>query len=338
MNRYKIIFQRFGGVLVLLFAIFFIPLTVRAEESTSNAAEGMQISPTRYEFKASRGDTKLLKITVTNVTASDLMYNSSISDFSAKDDETGSPYISTKDTLPDSVSIKNWISIIPNFKLGPHKSIEIEATVNIPENAEPGGHYGVVNFSGTAPELSGSVVGLSASAGVLVLITVDGDIKENANLKEFYSSHNNKQSWFFENGPITFVTRIKNNGNVHIKPTGNIQIHDIFGRLISTLGVNKPETQENISNVLPNSIRRFESELNKKWMFGRYTANLALSYGTKGQAMVNTISFWVIPYKLIIVGLLTLITLIYIFSRLIKVYNRRIIERHEKTNKNKTNK
>lgn len=334
MRHYKKLILRFVGGLLFLCIFASLTLTVKADDSYSNAADGSQISPTRYDFNASRGDTKILKLNITNVTASDLIYTSSVSDFSAKD-ESGSPKISIDDSLPATSSIRSWISVSSTFKLGSHQSIQLDATVTIPDNAEPGGHYGVISFSGSAPEVSGSAVGLSASTGVLVLITVDGDIKENASMAEFFSSQDGKQSWFFENGPVTFVTRVKNDGNVHIKPTGTIELRDMFGGLTATMNVNKADSQEKISNVLPNSIRRFESTYDKKWMFGRYTANLALSYGSKGQAIVNTISFWVIPYKLIIAGLFILITIIFILTRIIKVYNKRIIERHEKAHKNK---
>lgn len=335
MRFYKAnILRLFGGIIALLIFIFCASSIARADDIYSNAAEGLQVSPTRYDITSSRGETRLLKLTITNVTSSDLVYTSSVSDFAAKD-ETGSPKISIDTSLSNASSIRSWVSMADTFSLGSHESAEINATIKIPDNAEPGGHYGVISFSGSVPEVSGSGVGVSASTGVLVLITVDGDIKESASLREFYSSQSGKQSWFFENGPITFVTRIKNDGNVHVKPTGTIELRDMFGGLTATLNVNKADSQEKISNVLPYSTRRFESTYNKKWMFGRYTANLAMSYGTKGQAIINTITFWVIPYKLVAAGLLVFITLIFVLLRLIKVYNRRIIERHEKAHKNK---
>lgn len=131
---------------------------------------------------------------------------------------------------------------------------------------------------------------------------------------------------FFENGPITFVTRIKNEGNIHVKPSGDIEIRDMFGNLSATLPINKQEPK---SNVLPDSTRRFETQFNKSWMIGRYTANLTLGYGTGGQAITNTISFWVIPYKLILISLLVLATVVFVLKRMIKVYNKRVIAKYK---------
>lgn len=321
-----------GIVVVIPALVWFINTPVQAQSSTTNAAQGMQISPTVVELNAAKGKTYNIKLTVTNVTSSDLVYTTSIDDFNAAG-ETGSPHIILDSTLPPAASIKTWVNTDSGFSLTAHKSRVVTAQIIIPNNAEPGGHYGVLRFSGTAPEIKSTGVGLSASAGVLILIRVDGEITEKASLASFYTSTTQKgeQSSFFENNPIWFVTRIKNEGNIHIKPVGNIEVRDMFGGLVSNLPINKDK-----ANILPNSIRRFDNQkLDKSWMLGLYTANLTMGYGTTGQAITNTISFWVIPYKIILAALLILATIIFIFKRLIKVYNRRVIEKAKNENKNK---
>lgn len=303
---------------VLLVSLIFCNLA-GAVSPYANAAQGLEISPALVELNAEPGNSYNLTISVRNVTAADLVYTSSLADFSSLD-ETGIPKITVDNTLPESASIRTWTSVLDEFSLRSQSIKTITANVSVPDNAEPGGHYGVIRFTSATPEVTGTGVGLTGSAGVLILIRVSGEITEKASLSEFYSSKEGKQSSFFENSPITFVTRIKNDGNIHLKPTGSIDVHDMFGNLVSTLSVNADK-----SNILPNSIRRFESTLSKAWMIGRYRANLALGYGTTGQAITNTIYFWVVPYKLIIVVIFVLATLIFILVRLIKVYNRYII-------------
>ncbi|MEP7204652.1 MAG: hypothetical protein ABI716_00465 [Candidatus Saccharibacteria bacterium] len=321
------------GLAIIVVSLLAVVATVPAgaQASNANAAQGLQISPTRVDLNAARGKTYTIKLNVMNVTASDLVYNSSVKDFIAKD-ETGSPFIVQVSSLPATASIITWVDAVPKFTLHTRESKEITAQITIPNDAEPGGHYGVLSFSGSAPELNSTGVGLSASTGLVILIRVDGAITEKASLASFYGSQNEKQGGLFENGPVTFVTRIKNEGNIHVQPTGSVEIRDMFGGTIASLPVNKDK-----SNVLPNSIRRFESNFDKSWMFGLYTADLTLGYGTTGQAITNTITFWVIPYKFILLGLFILITFIYILIRLTKVYNRRIIakSKNENTTKNK---
>ena len=324
----KIIFKFITATLLLG---GFVLVPVSAQSSSANAAQGIQISPTLVELNAARGKPYNIKLNIMNVTASDLVYSESVDDFNSAN-ETGSPHIILNSDLPTTTSVKTWISTIPKFTIKAGKYINLDVQVVIPNNAEPGGYYGVIRFSGTAPELESTGVGLSASAGVLILIRVDGTITEKASLVSFYSAQNGNQSSFFENSPITFVTRIQNEGNIHVKPIGSVELRDMFGNLLKNISVNKDK-----SNVLPGSIRRFESQYDNTWMIGRYTANLTLGYGTTGQAITNTINFWVIPWKLILVALSILATIIFILVRLIKVYNRHIIEKakNENSNKNK---
>lgn len=304
-----------------------------AQASNANAAQGIQISPTLVELNASKGKTYNINLGVTNVTGTDLLYKTSVSDFGASG-ETGSPHVFNDPKLTEISSIRTWVDTIPEFTLDAHKSRTVTAQINVPANAEPGGHYGVLQFSGTAPKLDRTGVGLSASAGVLLLIRVDGIINEKANLESFYTSstQSGKENSFFENGPAYFVVRIKNEGNIHVKPVGNIEVKDMFGGVVTNLPINKDK-----SNVLPKTIRRFDdAKVNKDWMIGLYTANLTMGYGTNGQAITGTISFWVIPWKIIAVVILILVTVIYILRRIIKVYNKRIIEKAK--NENKTSK
>ncbi len=323
----------FGFIATTLLLAGLLTVPVGAQAANANAAQGVQISPTLVELNASRGKTYNINLGVTNVTGSDLLYKTSVRDFSAQG-ETSSPKIAEDSKLPATASIITWVNTISQFTLNSHQNKTITAQVTIPNNAEPGGHYGVLRFSGTAPKLDSTGVGLSASAGVLILIRVDGKIIEKADMASFYTSpsENGKQNSFFENSPIWFVVRVQNTGNIHVKPSGKIEVTDMFGGVVKNITV-----ANGASNVLPNSIRRFtQMELNKQWMFGLYKANLTMSYGTHGQAITGTINFWVIPYKIILVALLVLVTLIYILRRLIKVYNKRIISKAK--NENKKNK
>lgn len=321
----------FGLIAITLLLAGVAAAHVSAQAANANAAQGIQISPALVELNASKGKTYNINLGVTNVTGTDLVYKTSVSDFGASG-ETGSPHIFIDNKLTPASSIITWVDTAPEFSLGSHQSRTVTAQITVPANAEPGGHYGVIRFSGTAPKLDRTGVGLSASAGVLILIRVDGLITEKADLASFYTSatQSGKETSFFENGPAYFVVRIRNVGNIHVKPVGNIEVKNMFGGVVANIPINKDK-----SNVLPNSIRRFDdAKVNKDWMIGRYTANLTLGYGTNGQAITGTINFWVIPYKIILVALLVLVTVIYILRRIIKVYNKRIIEKAKNENKN----
>jgi len=327
----KLIKSILGIAAITLSAGLFISMPVNAQTSSANSAQGIEVSPASVELNAKPGGTYIITLHIHNVTSSSMVYTSSVQDFNSSG-ETGSPHIILDSKLPETASVRTWVGMIPKFTIGAQQQQEVTAKVVVPSNAEPGGHYGVLSFSGTAPQLNSTGVGLSASVGVLMLMRVDGAITEKADVASFYSANNDKQTSFFETSPVSFVTRIKNTGNIHIKPSVNIEIRDMFGGIAKTLKAN-----ESSANVLPNSIRRFDSKTDNSMMFGMYTANLSVGYGTNGQAITNTITFWVIPYKLVLAVLFIISTIIYIFSRLLKAYNKRIIQKskHEEANKNK---
>jgi len=314
------------------------PGSASALVATPPAKEGLQISPALIQIDGAKGNSYTVSVKVTNVTVQTQTYYTSVNDFTSKD-ESGTPNILTSDSLPDTASIRTWVSTLSQFTLASEQSKTLTVNVNIPGNAESGGHYGALLFSGTAPTPQNAGVALAASAGALFLVKVDGAINEQASLAGFYAAPNSgsNPSSFFEKAPITFVTRVKNSGNIHLQPSGQILVHDMFGNLTATIPVNDQK-----ANVLPDSIRRFDVTMNSGWLFGHYTADLALGYGTTGQAITATISFWVIPYKIVGAVLLALATIIFILVRLVKVYNKRIIakaiQKHEKNKTSHSNK
>lgn len=317
-----------------LFIALVSPLALVAHAADS--AQGIQVSPALVELNVKRGETYIINLRAINVTDGELLYGLTIADFVAAG-ETGAPKIVEDSNLPDTASIKTWVSSETEFTLGSHKEKNVDLTVVVPNNAEAGGHYGVVRFSGSTPNIDTTGVGVTASTGVLLLIRVDGTITEKAGLASFFTANKDgKQSSFFESGPINFAVRVQNTGNVHVKPAGNIEVKDMFGNVVGSVAVNDINPP---SNVLPNSIRRFDVKLDTSWMFGMYTADLALGYGTTGQAITNTITFWVIPWKLILIALLVIAIIIFVLKRMIKGYNkkieRRVLQQHENKKNNR---
>lgn len=290
--------------------------------------QAFSISPPLLDLKANPGQTVTAKIKLTNVSASDLVIKTQLNDFAAKN-ESGEPNIIFDDSNSGH-SLKQWIKSPDPFSLGSKQTKTIEVPITVPANAEPGGHYAVIRFTGSAPEAEKSGVALSASIGSLVLLQVSGDIKQSASLLEFFSADSNgKQLAFFENGPIMFSARVKNDGNVHLKPTGTIEIYNGLGQKIDTLRLNgdPQNTQDSPKSVLPNSIRRFDQTWKKDWGFGRYEAKLNLSYGDNNLKSEANYVFWIIPYKVIILGLAAAAGLFFGLRFAIRRYNQRIINK-----------
>jgi len=302
------------------------PTTVSA--ANQNVGQALEIAPPVLNLTADPGQTINTKIILRDVSTSKLVVRNEINDFVADETkEDGTPKLLIDATDEQSpYSLKNWIQPLPELTLNPKQINELPVKIVVPKNAAPGGYYAVVRFTASAPSLNGETgVALSASLGTLVLVRVSGDVKELMKIEELYPTKNEKRKGLFESHPITFVTRVKNEGSTHEQPTGIVTIADMFGNKIAGISINQTR-----GNVLPGSIRKFsvlldDGVIGNKVLFGRYTADVKLSYGTKGQTVTESTSFWVIPYRLVGFSILLIIILIIVGRIALARYNERLI-------------
>jgi len=315
-------YKRVITVLVIL-AVFIAPSIAKAQ--TPAAGQGLEISPPLVDLKADPGQVVQGELRIRNVTAQTLVVSSEVNDFTAGG-EDGQPKLLLEEGETSPYSVKDWISTIPEVTLKSGEQQVVTITLSVPDTASPGGHYGVVRFTGTPPGLEGTGVSLSASIGQLILVNVSGNVTESARIAEIFTSQNNQRSGFFEYGPITLVERIENTGNVHIKPSGTVRVTNTFGNETAVFSLN-----ENGGNVLPSSVRKFEQQLDKKLLFGRYTIQVDAVYGADSKITTASSTFWVIPYKLIIMTIAGIALIVFSIKR----YNRHIVKRASRRTRHK---
>ena len=313
----------------ILSSILFFGSTVSAATtSTTTVGQALEIAPPILTLSANPGQTINAQILLRDISSGNLLVSNQINDFVAAG-ENGTPKIIIGNDTNNPFSMKNWITPLPSFELSPEQIKTLNIAINVPIHASPGGHYGVIRFSGLPPSLSSSGVSLQASIGVLVLLTVNGKLTDNLSLSQFsVTSGTSGSGKIFESTPLNFIIKTKNSGNVQEEPTGHITVTDMFNKAVATINVNIPP-----HNVLPDSTREFTAALNSteignRHLFGLYHAKLQLSYGVNShKTITSSLSFWVIPYKLIIGGLILIIVLFFILRYLIRRYNRLIIEK-----------
>lgn len=279
---------RLAIVALLSFSIlFFAPTSARA----ANNKTGLTISPLTFELSANPGDSLKRSIRVDNI--SDKAVNVSVDrrNFAPLGEE-GQPALTEEET---PFSLASWINVTPEQAAIPAGgSHTFNFTIATPSNAEPGGHFGSIVFKTSISSAQAGGVAVGEEVGSLILLKLAGNVREQAYIESFKTAQG-----FLEQGPVAFESRIKNAGNVHVKPTATITITDSFGRKVTSLQVES-------RNILPASIRKFNSSWEQKDLFGRYTATLSVTYGDKKQILTSTATFFVIPYKIIMVVLIIL--------------------------------
>jgi len=167
--------------------------------------------------------------------------------------------------------VSDWISFSEKiYVFAPGETKLVEFTITAPFTALPGGHYAQISLRGltlesTTDDQSSSLI--FPEVGVPVLITVPGEITEDASIAEtnifpLFASINEQ---------IKGNVAVQNNGTVHnIVRAKLIFMKD--GEVIS----NQP-LQPTV--ILPGTQRSYEYE----WMlpeYGRYEAFVELSYGS----------------------------------------------------------
>jgi len=320
----KIIFLSLAALLAL--AAFAV--VVRAQEpatETTTGKTGLQVSAPLYNFGIDPGGVAQEIVKIRNVSDSTKTFYPEVLDFKPAGEGGAPSFLKSEESASYTYSLASWITISKDpITLKANESAALNFTINVPKDAEPGGRYAGILFGTTAPEISGtSQVAISNKVGSLVLVRVAGAAKEVATLKEFSIAKN-----FFEKPPVDFVVRVQNSGNVHVIPKGNIEIKNVFGRSVAALPVNAKN-----GNVLPDSVRRFDKESDdltwdpKGFTVGRYKATLLLTYGSPAKTLTDTVTFWIVPWKqLLVIGLAAIIIILLLILG-VKRYNRYVVAR-----------
>lgn len=230
-----------------------------------------------------------------------------------------------------------WVKFSESkFDAEPNVWKTIDVTFSPPQSAAFGYYYAIVLSRDDATATNPTkVTNLAASVAIPVLLDVNapGEVRK-ADITSFKSGRN-----MYEFLPATFTVELKNKGNTHVAPRGNIFISK-GGKNVGMLEVNQAK-----GNILPGTKRQFTAEWNdgspvyklnevdgkvvlkdgrqthkldwskfdpSKVRFGKYHAKAAMVYddGSGDVSAEAELDFWVIPWR--IIGVLALVALLII--------------------------
>ena len=273
--------------------------------------QAVTVGPAKMEYSVGPGDVMKTTLFLMNETGEDAAFYPSFEKFIEEDGK--------KTFLKDESDLASWIETeAPVFLLAGEKK-NVPFTIKVPENAEPGGHFAVIWWS-TAPPVGGKQVSIVTRAGILVMLRVSGDIREEGRLLSFSTASSKKIFWSF---PVGFSVTFKNDGNVHLKPTGEITVKNILGRTKAVVKVN-----EYLMQILPGSKRSFDVKWETaRFAFGPYKAEISLAYGESQKQVSQSFWFVLIPLKTLIIVIFALLLVFFILPKGIKKYNQWIINK-----------
>lgn len=328
-------------VAALLAAVFALPVSlaavsvVRAQTNQTevsggvNAGNGLKVSPVRYDLTVEPGKSQTIDITVENITSQPAELRAIVNDFVAAEDESGRPRIlfDENDNAPGH-GLRRYVAPISDFKLSPKEQKVVKVTVTMPKDAAGGGYYGAVRFMPTSTKGDKNVA-LSASVGSLVLVTVPGDVKEQVAIEGLNVNRGEgKASTVFFNGDsIKANLRFKNSGNVQLAPFGKMLLKK-GGKEIASYEINSTSPR---GVVLPDSIRRFEVGFgDKARSLGKYTIEGNFGYGSRGQLLTASTTFYVVPMPIAIAAAVVIALVVlaaFMLPKMLKEHDRRLIRK-----------
>jgi hypothetical protein len=256
----------FFAALIALAVFLCRNISARAESSVA-----LRIAPLSYDFQLEPGEQRGGKILVENVSDDEVQIAVEYSDFFI-DDSGKYIFSDDREIANDELkkySLKNWLTVDSDkFVLEKKTSREIDFSLKVPTDATLGGHYGVIFFrtqcqnekDKNVVSTDKSSVCVSGRVGTLLLAAVGGSPNREGKIEKI-----NLQKFSSED-QVPFGVEIKNTGNTHFKPEGEVRVKNIFGQNVSKFEISG-------KTLLPATSRNFQSEIDRQDLVGIYSVS-----------------------------------------------------------------
>ena len=281
---------RFFSFFLVFSALFcFFPFVVKA----------IEIGPLRQTVVLEPGTTQEVTVQVTN-TASHLRSIRIGVDTFRVDPGTGSAIFGTEGVA------KDWITFSDKYiTLDAFETKEVVFTARIPRDAVSKAHY-VGLFAQEKP--GPGQVGVSARVGSLLFLHVAGQVKESVVVEDFSVSAEP-----LLDTPLEARVQIRNTGDIHIVPQGEIRIINNRDTVIQTLRVN-PEKKVVYPGHSWHTYGDFYTL--SLWDVGPLRIQYVIRYGLSNKVITGEMVVWFVPYMYILVLLAVLGVCVVLFLRI----------------------
>jgi len=314
-----------GALLLAVSAVFVPASSVFAKENDEVATRPLnaEISPARLTLQGKPGETINTEIKIRNRNAGATKFKIEIMKVRS-DGKT----LSLETPAANDDFIK-WVSFgsKKTFTVKYDEWKTIPVTLEVPEDAAFTYDYAIViSNAELPPSAPGSTQSIDGKIALFTLLDVDapGAVRAAA-IQRFEAS-----SPWVTYLPVGFETEMKNIGNLHVAPVGNLFIKDMFGRQVATMTVNKEagyiltDHSKTVTNEWTNGFpyNRIKAdgttELVWDWSqlssirIGKYTADVVLIYndGQRDIPITSQTSFWVIPWPILLVLLVIIVIVV----------------------------
>lgn len=277
----------------------------------------IQVSPSPIVEVLKPGESKTLELKILNTGGNPATLKLGLADFTVS--KNGD--VQLLDSNPDDIS--GWITFAdPTFTAKPGEWFTERIKVDVPKDAGFSYTFAItISNAAQATQKPGQQT-LQGKVAVFSLLTID---KPGATRKFEVESFQSAKR-LYEYLPADFSFKINNTGNTIVRPFGNIFIQRSgSSKAIATLPLNEKgsyiipnsgrtltanwadgfpvyKEQKQADNVAPKKTLAWEWNQMQHFRFGHYTAKMVAVYndGQRDVPVEAEVSFWVVPWKLLV--------------------------------------
>lgn len=308
-----------------------VAILVALLPGTSRAAQdglNIQVSPSPLTLTLKPGEQRTATVTVRNLSSHSETLIPKLNGFTI--DKTSSK-IELQSDVP--LGLDKWVSFKQRtLTIAPGATQPLDIIYDTPKDV--GFSYSLaITLNPAEKETNNQGANFEASVAVFNLINIDRPgAKRELKILDFKSTKNQ-----YEYLPAEFTLTVQNDGNIIDQPTGNVFIQRSFDdkEPIATLPINKansyilPSTSRALTTNWNDGFPKFVAantggsttqnmRLSWDWSkldqlrFGKYVAKVVLIYndGQRDVPLVTSHTFWVIPWKLILISLFVIAVLV----------------------------
>lgn len=263
-----------------------------------HAAEGESIvlSPASERFEVDAGEAVRKTFTVINDGTVEFDFKVYATPYSVSD---GS-YLPNYEEKASNADVYTWVAFDQDrFTLQPGEKVDVPYTIDVPADAAPGGHYGVVFAETEAKEDNSGQISRNKRVGAILALTVEGEtVLEGQQIGA-------QIDWLQLGGQINGLLTVENTGNTDFVMTDKITVNNILG----------PIAYEKQSErlILPKTTREVQLTWPNSPIMGVYKVSLQSELLGK----TTTTTQWVLlmPAWMLVVSVVAIVGLIFFLIR-----------------------
>lgn len=259
------------ALLIIFISFFLITGSITAQ---SDDTIGLSISPAIVEIVGEPGSKHKAQVNVRNTSDKALPIRLEVTSLIPIEEEIDRSRRAEFDA-------SSWVKIDKkDVLLAPGETKLVSVDVEIPKEANPGGHYAQIGFrvlslTNYDPATNAQIVPEVAAS---LFITVPGEVDEKAE----FNTDNLITGYVSRGDNTTFTFKIRNIGNVHILPAPKVTVFNESGE------VKQFNLQPQL--VLPNTQKEFTVDWPADVGFGSYSARVETVFGSQNIPLVSETS------------------------------------------------